>query len=773
MNEIYIGELASPRFHFIDSEIISGNAYLVNSPISDTIEEDVLQVNVKSDAAGNRRIYTKFLEWYKTKYDEGYVVGEQNILEYQYGTPVYFKHDGALVGKFFLSDVEQVNANVFTITAVSSVGLLSYKTHYGGVYGVEGTITVADLIRDIVGDVVFVIDPIFETMLIQGYLPKDTARKNLQQVLFATGAAILKTEDGEAFITFNQPDTAHEIAVSETYIGGNNFRVPKATAVTLVEHQYFKGSGTPYQDVFNNLSDIITVDHQEIVFRDPMYDLRAYDANGNDITSTFIIESHENYAIIGTSDVGRARVAGKPYLHQQRQLRRLTGVSSVENREVNFTNATLVSPLNSTNCLNRIIAYYTEANEVEASFVFDDEKTGELVQLPDIYRRIRTQIGYIKDLDINISKNLKAVSKISTDWRPRFLGNTYNRYLIIDKNTLGGLNGTWNVPQELRGKEAYIVMFSGASGGYGGQNGANGGDAGLGSMVMYDYTASDPYDQYITYNSGAAGAGGLGGLGGLGGEGCKRYGAAIITLGDSYSVALGVGGEGGAVASRGSEGGHTTFGNFTSDENDLAGVYVNFVDNSVYCIQGENGANGGSGGAGGTATALAIAPPVVNSGKNGETVKSFVGGQSTDGVSTMQQNADRSKTWYLNAGGGGGGGASANAKGGDATNPSRIYSDGTQQGSRVWWFYSRSGGNGGDGADATQPAQTTDYGRGGRGSDGGGGGGGAGACARMNKPSFVDIDDFAPQAVGGKGGKSAKGGQGADGFVLVYYTEEA
>lgn len=774
MNTIKIGTGQSQKV-FTDADILQGNVFVSNSPIGAELESDEFTFTIKSTQYTHQSFAPKGYDLTLSSDRKVFVTNKtyQHITLLQYATPVEIWHDTSLIGKFYVKDIQQNSIDTFTFTCISAIGLLSYIVHYGGVYGVDNVVFVTDVLEDIIGNIDVTIDSVFDNMRIQGYLPKASARDNLQQVLFAVGGAVLKDAQGQLVIKYNQPESATVIPDDSIYIDGTINKTTKATSVVLVEHSYFKGATTQAEDLFDNLgSGAVSVIGQEITFSEPYYDFHAYNSSGTDITSSFIVRSGVNFVVVGTNSVNRGRITGKPYIHSQRKLTKSNlSPQSYEANEVSVTNATLVSPYNSSNCLERLASYYSTANEVDMGMVYTNEKSGTLLEFADFYGGAN-KVGYVKSLSIDLSKNLKAQTSLAVDWLPNHLGNTYDSYVIIDKSVLGNtLEANWT-PQDsqgnsLVGKGAYIVMFNGAGGGQGSYGGTAGTDAGDGTAT--DHQAEDG-EVYSAWSVGSAGVGGTGGNAGAGGSKCSRYGSAMVTLGSSHHIKLGEGGAGGNVnGGLGGAGGVSYFDSFTSNQNDLSGSYVNIIDGSTYCSNGVSGVRGANGGNGGTASAKEVFPAVLVNGTNGGNVGNKTGGNKTNSVATDTYSADESLHWNMNAGGGGGGGASGNNNGGNATQPSNVISMPVFYPSGfVLNVKCRVGGYGGAGANAVQPAQVTQYGKGGTGANGGGGGGGGGASA--TKINFWKSHD--ETARGGAGGSGAKGGQGSNGFIIVYYNSE-
>lgn len=772
-------------YEFGEDTIVEASIHLENAMVAETLGADTLTFTLNAPSKGGRLIDSILRYLFDSEERRLYAKGGiSDLTEYTYGEPVYYYHNEELYGKFYVTDIYRSGKSNYTFECISAVGLLIYTIHNGGVYGASVATSATDLISEIVGDIEIDIDPIFETILVQGWLPRASSRDNLQQVLFALGASILKDDGGNLVVKYNEPDAAQTIPDERIYIGGSENHIAHATIVSLIEHGYYIGSETDAEELFNNLDSIESVINYTLAFSSPYYDIKAYDIDGNDITDEFIVSSGDNYAVIGTPTCSEGRVVGKPYIHTQRRIQKRIIENPIVENEVEVTNMTLVSALNSSNCLERLAEYYGYANETQMDIVVEGEKTGSMVQYSKVYDEQETQLGYIKTMDINVSTILKSNTTLSTDWQPNHLGNSYNRYLIIDKEMLGGLEGTFTVPEELDGKEVYIVMFSGADGGQGGFDGENGERGTVGDLyiagshsgeALWDLGSAGGWNGDFGYG----GQGGKGGNGGQGGSGSKRYGSAVLTFteGEEYDVALGEGGDGGARGEFGLNGEQTTFDVFTSDRQDLNGVYVNIVDQSVYCKKGITGANGAAGGNGGRASNSREGYPVIY--EQGTDGADFVygdivnlGGNKSNGSTVYEEmywdldEPPRTRKYNVNVGGGGGGGAAYGVDAEDAEDaPTTLYWDDFLNGSLVMIYGTNRGGDGGNGATPIALPQTTEYGGGGNGGFGGGGGGGSGASATYNGRYAIRPSQ------GGQGGQGGQAAKGADGFIIVYYQE--
>ncbi|MBR2999677.1 MAG: hypothetical protein IKF39_01655 [Oscillospiraceae bacterium] len=744
MNSIVIGGHA-----FTDKDILSGSVHLENAMVAETLQADTLSVTIQAEEGGGQLQDVLGVYLFSVNDDPLYasdsVDVDSVISSLAYGDEIEFYRGEDLYAKFFLRNVTRTAKNAYSIEAVSLVGLLANIKHNGGIYGIDNADTVGDIVSDIMGSLPYDIDPDVESILIFGWLPIDSARNNLQKVLFACGASIVKKTDGSIQITFNVPYDAKVIAEDDLYEGGQNSLTSMATSVTLVEHTFYKDSDTEEVLLFDN-SQGLSVSEAKQVFGAPYYSYR--------VEGLTLDETHPNYAIVS----GQGKLYGIPYAHQQRSLT-IGNTNVINPKEISVSDDTLISSYNSANALQRLASYYGSAKETDYGLVVNGEHAGDLISFTDPFGG--SNVGYIKEMDITLSGTLKSTqTKIATNWKPNHVGNSYDSYIIIDENNVE--NGAWTPYPWLVGIEGLLAIFNGSQGGEGGYDGEDGEDAPNGTATTY-YVPTE--GSRIILSAGSAGKGGKGGRGGYGGEGARKYNLVQLTLASSHSVTLGTAGTGGAKETEGALGGITTFDSYDSDNLELSGEYVNIVDGSIYCDKGVDGTDGGDGGDGGAASASnPNAPVVYESGADGQDVATHTGGDGTEG-STNSWSHTQIGTINMNVGGGGGGGASQNANGSDAGEADQSITWQSHPSAQVL-YASKKGGDGGDGANASAITSTTRLGRGGRGGHGGGGGGGAGASA-----AGAVIYAVSP-ATGGTGGQGAAGGTGSKGFGVFYFSAE-
>lgn len=660
-------------------------------PISEARAWDVLTFGVKSDATGSKYIWTSLSEIYSTSSNEEYLIDDGDLMDYTRGTPVRVYKDGAFLREFYLDNITARDGGIFEISAVSAVGLLAERYHRGGVY--FGAVA-GDVIADIMDGMAYDIDGDVAEVTVYGWLPYDTARANLSRVLFATGASLMKNAAGEPWIRFNQPIGSTDVSAA-TYYERSAEPVPQFGTIRVIEHTFFDSAAQTEKVLFDNRNSVAAASAL-IIFEEPIAATRADGLTRESWGA--------NWAIVSGTGV----LYGTPYVHIQRILEEETGINSSEVYETG-ENA-LVSRLNSSTVLERLVNYYSNAVRYTISTKHSTERTGNIITFPNV--RGVTESGYISTMDSVASSFVKSTMEVITRWTPKGLGNQYNDYFIVT----AAPGGQITIPAAHRGKKALAVLFSGAQGGAGGYDGEAG---------TYGRSVSE-----TTRSRGYGGEGGEGGAPGMGGGPGRYLLADIESLAATYTATIGAGGAGGAHNGEAGEiGGDTVLGDFTTaDGVVLEGPYINMIDGSVYGEQGGPGTYGKAGGAGGDLTISGKKGEDGTAGENYNTI--WKGGAGGLGV----------RRGTLTASGGGGGGAAYGTSGPDG---------GTSTTSTNY---------GAPGANALPPAKAGFY-TGGAGGNGGGGGGGSSyswnqLSANFNRP--------------GAGGLGSVGGQGADGFILFY-----
>lgn len=595
---------------FDDSALVSGSVAMENSLMFDSLKPDELTVEVISNDTGKRKLLTVDRDWYTTVDDRGYVVMTSDIRQFTYGDPVLYYYDDVLQGKYYIRSVDRLSVDHFKLSAFSAVGMWTSIQHFGGIYDGD---TTGDVIADLLTGFSYTIDPDVAAVPLYGYLPIASVRDNLQQVLFAIGASLMKNSSGNPHFKFLQGVPTIPVSDERIFIGGKlNYKTP-ATSIRVTEHSYYISSYDVEVSLFDNTDGSGTADNKLVTFDEPCHDLVA--------TGLTLGANGANYAYV----TGTGTLTGKKYTHTQKIFSVPTGASG-EPSEAKIEKATLVSPVNSANVAARVSDYKGTAEEVACGIVMDtdDIKPASLITFTDPYGDA-TQ-GFVATMNITMSGKSKADCTIVKNYTPAHFGNNFTTCTVYTSN------GTYTATKD---GVIRIVLIQGGTGGTGGSGGGRGWIWG-----------GEPDN-----------AEGVGGSGGDGGSAGKVFVTDLdVSVGDTFTMVIGTGGAGGSggihadnnadrSGGSGAEGTHSTMtrnGAVYTSENGArpANGYNNILTGITYAENGADGIDGANGG---------------QHGKVGESV--------TYNGTTWTGGAGYGSTGYQGAGGGG---AAYGANGSDA-----------------------------------------------------------------------------------------------------------
>lgn len=646
----------------------------------------------------------------------------------------YYINNGAtLMGKWYVRTVRRVQKKVYRFECMSAIGLLAYYGHDGGIYN---RARFADVVASLMGSIPYTIQSDLAEVSVTGWLPKvQAAKDNLKAVLFMAGACVKKASNGNVYFCYPSVGTAKTIQDTSVGVGGQIAQLEPATRVEVTAHEYTLVNGTEAKTLFDNSVSQLAVTNQTVVFDGPYHTL-----DGGGLT---IVESGTNYAVV----TGIGVLTGKPYLHTTSVYGVNTGVAGQPN-VIQIENNYLVNSGNVMNVAQRVANYYSVAKEVSYTMRLNGELPGDKIAFTDPFDEPKE--GYIKSMNVTLSKRLNAQTTVALGWTPGPFGESFTTCAQFTQSDL--TNGRLTFSSDMVGKRALIVLFSGAGGGQAGFDGEDG-EARKGEDAAY--------------HDDVPAQGGAGGAGGEPGERGRIYSFYVDSLPAYYDdVVIGTGGAGGANNGElGQPGTDTSIGTYSTINGvQLQADYIGMLDVGNLGVMGKAGESGKAGGIGAGRGQSQIEP-----------VSADQLGLSTDGESRVIRTqiegtwieivtnpgghyADPITSWsgiytYVNGGAGGGGAAYGRFGdgGGDATVGNK-----------------EPGNKGGDGADAMGPGIIPNNTGTGYGGNGGGGGGGAQVCG-----SYWRQQHSYQGAVAGTGGKGSAGGQGGDGIVLVYYNPQS
>lgn len=666
-----MNKLIYKTWTFEDDQVKSGSCYLETSLPASSLGINTLEVVVKcADAA---------------------------IADFAQNDPVTYYYKGHQRGIYYIQSFERIGPDRYALTAVSALGLLAQKRHPGGIYTGQ---TVQEVVTDICGDIPVFIKSNLANIALYGWLPyvappKESAKDNLSQVLFAIGAAITNDLDGVLRIEPLWSGVSGFLDDDHVCQGGKVTTEPAVTAVSVTEHQYFQGGET--KELFEGSTqsgDIIT-------FNEPAYDLTA--------EGFTVLESGANYAKVSS---GTGKLTGKTYIHNTRQVTVEVTPGPVENIKTPTGNSTLVSLVNSYAVAQRLAAYYKCRETIEAPALIGAEHPGAVVSMYHPYGK-KMVTACLETLDAHMSAVLKADLKALVGYDPPDIA----RQEYYDTREVLTVSGSFTVPAGVTHIRAVLI-----GGAYGGKPGNPGETGGVGKKFTYTSSVSGTSTYWRTL--------GLGGKGGLGGEGGQAGKVLVVdidvTPGDVISFSIGTGGP---ADSAGTE---TTFGSHSSaDGSVLPDGYVDPVTGDVYATTGDVGLPGGDGNgwAGGDlnrTNALNIAP--------GAPAGEYGPGENS--LETVTESGYY--VYYYIMSGGGARNQNGSIEGGSLSTDI-------------------SACKGGKGADATYiPDKPSVPGKGGTGGSGGAGGGGAAATEMKSSTNAAPLGgDGGLGTIGGIGADGA------------------
>lgn len=701
-----------------DIKVPSGILYEVKALRSDSLEANSLTVTVFSN--------------------------DKAIMGFAKNDKVEYFRDGRRVGVYYLQTVERVGSDAYTLSALSALGRLITMRHVGGIYTGQ---TVAEVVPQICGPVEVMIESVYASRKLYGYLPysnPDTrtgngrsARDNLSQVLFAIGASLGTDENGvmrveklwdgvSATITADQINEDACATVYETPV----------SAVEITEHQWVK-SGADIS-LFDGTAEEGTL----VTFSEP-----AYDLVGNGVT---VLESGDNYAILSA---GTGTLTGKRYNHLTRIVRR-TVTDGVEENVVTVSDATLVSLTNSVDVAKRMADYYRHRETIRVDVEPGTERAGRVVQIFHPWDKKMVQ-ACVESRETVISGILNSQTSALVGFKP---AQPESAEYLDERVVLTG-SGEFQIPEGTT--TIHYVMISAGQGGHCGERGEPSGTA-----PHFTHKNEQWGDTITGYAMGLGGKGGPGGKGGMGGRIVE--GDLDVAQLKSLAYACGKSGKGAEFSPDdlpGTDGTDTVFhGMTTAGASAPDWGFTDPITGEQFGGVGEDGLPGGDGaGRDPSATdywkdnnALLYVSGTVTHDEDGN---AFAPGPVDGSDGKINITRIRSSTapvslgWY-SSGLGGGPAAGANGKAGSSGRglPGETTVDVT-------------GGSGADGMTATlTPSKPKRYGRGGRGGYGGGGAGSGGIAVKNGSGTTT-------AGTPGAGGLGGPGGPGADGCVILYYRK--
>lgn len=266
---------------------------------------------------------------------------------FQLKQPVEVSNDANLIGVYYIDGYSRTSKTVYSIDCYDAFGVLDESRFPGGVYT---NYSAQQLLQDISGtDFHFAFEAADTTLT--GILKEGTKRQAMQQVLFAWGACA-STDGRDTIRVFDLPAEAQSIGKGRTFSGVTVDTAAIVTAVRMSAHTYTQDSGG-------------NVEINGVKYKD---------------TETVYTVANPNVTATDKQNV------------------------------IEVKDATLVSPAIGQTAAQRVYDYYARRNTSNARIVWNSEKLGDRLTLPNAWGESNT--GNLERMEIKLSNAVVAACEV-------------------------------------------------------------------------------------------------------------------------------------------------------------------------------------------------------------------------------------------------------------------------------------------------------------------------------------------------------------------------
>ena len=136
-NELYVGSVENPLYHFVDKNLFSLKSATAVSLIGEELSIDTMNATVSFTVINPAAFAPADADYFEAADAAGpvlYGYFTDAIMDTPYGTPVFFYQDFELAGKFYVSEVSRSAARAYELHCVSFIGILDKRNFCGGYY---------------------------------------------------------------------------------------------------------------------------------------------------------------------------------------------------------------------------------------------------------------------------------------------------------------------------------------------------------------------------------------------------------------------------------------------------------------------------------------------------------------------------------------------------------------------------------------------------------------------------------------------------------------
>lgn len=265
---------------------------------------------------------------------------------FQLKQPVEVRNNNNLLGVYYIDEYARSTKTVYDIECYDALGVLDETPFDGGAYlsGVSAK-TLLETILDGDFSVEYAEDVADATLT--GVIASSSKREAIQQVIFAWGVCIA-TDGTDRLRVFNLPTEAIDVGEGRTYVGVSVSTAAIVTKVSVTAHTYAPASDGDVEIGGGKYSDTQTV----------------YSVTNPNVTA------------------------------------------SDKQNVIEVTGATLVSTSIGQAVAQRVYDYYLKRNTNKAKIVWDGERLGDLLTLPNSWGGTNT--GHAAKMEIKLSNTVAA-----------------------------------------------------------------------------------------------------------------------------------------------------------------------------------------------------------------------------------------------------------------------------------------------------------------------------------------------------------------------------
>lgn len=282
-------------------------------------------------------------------------------------------------------------------TAIDAIGVLDMYKFYGDVYVDEPIENILNKIFSICfpsKNIFYILDPIFNSIKINGLIKYGTCREALQNICFSIGAVVDTSRKDYVHIyklsnLLKENLTEDKIFLKSTYSPTDFY-----SGVELVAYEYEQSLEN--KEVYK--SNLQSGKHT-ILFQNPVTNIS--------INTGIIQELSSNHIVVILALQTELIITGNEYIASKTvySVTREVPAGEIENIKI-FDNCTLVTPNSAKELANTIFDYYKNRISIKQDILLNDLKTGDYVQISTNGKPV---MGYIESLNINLNSNKAEV----------------------------------------------------------------------------------------------------------------------------------------------------------------------------------------------------------------------------------------------------------------------------------------------------------------------------------------------------------------------------